>query len=340
MEIITVMSAVRARILDGFDDPALPPELWEQLLRAGDTDVVYLTRQWQRCWWETLGRGKLLLVAGERNDRIVALAPLYADSGMVFVVGSGASDYLDVVGNTSDLEILQAILETAREHVPDFVGFRFYAVPESSRTGKGLQETAPRLGLQCFEEGTWAAPVIDLAGRPEQALAAANKKRLRKRENFFRQRGELELRQFRDGAAILPHLEPFFQQHISRWEGTVTPSPFVNQAQRALLECWTRVAAHTGWLRFTRLDWEGRPIAFELGCCYRGKYFGGPSSFAPDLAQRSPGQVLLRQLLLAAIAEGVDTYDLGVGEYPWKFRFATHVNYVRTWGLYRADVSN
>ena len=83
------MTSVKTRVLRGFDDPAFGPERWEELLRAGDTDVVFLTWHWQRSWWETLGRGELLLIAGERNGQVVALAPFYADSGMIFFVGSG-----------------------------------------------------------------------------------------------------------------------------------------------------------------------------------------------------------------------------------------------------------
>jgi CelD/BcsL family acetyltransferase involved in cellulose biosynthesis len=185
---------------------------------------------------------------------------------------------------------------------------------------------------------------MDIAGRPDAAKAAANKKSLRKLERYFRQQGSLEARQFRDSEEILPQLQEFFAQHTSRWGRTSNPRPskgtnFLDPALRAFIECLTRSAAHTGWLRFTRLDWEGRPIAFEFGYCYGGTYFGSTSSFAIDLARRSPGQVLLRQLLLAAIAEGVSTYDFGIGDQPYKLRFATRVNYMRTWALYPTDTA-
>ena len=56
-------------------------------------------------------------------------------------------------------------------------------------------------------------------------------------------------------------------------------------------------------------------------------------SFAIDLAQRSPGEVLLRHLLLAALEEGAHTFDFGLGSEPFKFRFATQANHVKKWGL-------
>ena len=57
-------------------------------------------------------------------------------------------------------------------------------------------------------------------------------------------------------------------------------------------------------------------------------------AFAIDLARRSPGEVLLRQLLLAAIAEGATVFDFGLGDEPFKHRFATRIRHVHTWGLY------
>ena len=325
---------VTARLLDGFDDPSFGPAAWNLLLHQGDTDVVYLTWHWQRSWWETLGRGRLLLVAAERAGRVVAVAPFYADSGMIFLVGSGVSDYMDFIGDIGDPDVLDALLQVARAEVPRFVGFRLYCVLETSRTAARLQAAGGRLGLECYEEKRWPAPVIDIADDPERVRVSASRRRVLKRERYFQRRGALTLRRFHDRNAILPHLEAFFEQHISQWAMADTKSPFLERPRRAFYEHLTRTAAESGWMRFSLLDWEGRPIAFEYGCQYEGTYYGGPSSFAVDLARHSPWQVLLRQLLLTSVDDGVGTYDLGVGDDPHKFLFATGLRHVCTWGLY------
>jgi CelD/BcsL family acetyltransferase involved in cellulose biosynthesis len=87
-------------------------------------------------------------------------------------------------------------------------------------------------------------------------------------------------------------------------------------------------------LRFTRVDWNDRPIAFHFGFCHAGRFLWYKPSFAIDLARRSPGEVLLRHLLLAAAAEGATAFDFGLGNEAFKHRFATHTRRVRTWGLY------
>jgi CelD/BcsL family acetyltransferase involved in cellulose biosynthesis len=336
------MAAVRTRRLAGFDDPAFGPDQWDHLLAQGDTDVVYLTWMWQRSWWDAAGDGELLLIAAERNGQVVALAPFYSVSGMVYFIGCGEADYLDFLGDVGDPQVLDTLLGAARNNVRGFVGFKLDGVLDSSGTAQRLEAAAQRLKLDFFQREENPAPRVDFSN-PEIGRSAANKKSLRKLERYFRLRGPMEVRRFCDGEMILPQLEDFFAQHTARW-GVTTFSHeggslnFLDPQQRVFMERLTRRAAQAGWLRFTRLDWQGRPIAYEFGYCYGGTYFGGPSCFAIDLARRSPGQVLLRHLLLAAVEEGAHRYDFGIGDEPYKYRFATHVDTVRTWALYAPEV--
>lgn len=325
-------TTVTTHILENFDDSTFNQEQWMQLLQLGDTDGVNLTWQWQRMWWETFGRGELMLIVVERDCQTVALAPFFTDGGMVFNICP--EDCLDFVGDISDPAVLDAILETARAHVKNFTGFRFYFIPDSSRTGERLQASAKRLSLNCCDEGNIPSPAIDIAGQPETALAATCKKSLRRHENYFIREGTLDVQHMQDAASILPHLDDFFEQHITRRNATEHPSLFQDPVQRNYYRRLTQDISPTGWLRFTRIDWNGRPIAFHYGLSYRGRYSFGIPSFAIELSRHSPGEVLLRQLLLAAIDEGAETFDFGIGDEEYKYRFATHVKRLHTWGLY------
>jgi CelD/BcsL family acetyltransferase involved in cellulose biosynthesis len=133
---------------------------------------------------------------------------------------------------------------------------------------------------------------------------------------------------------IRPELDAFFAQHVARWAVTPSPSLFHDPTQRRFYERLTEEAAEAGWLRFTRVDWNGQPIAFHFGFCYGGSYLWYKPSFDIAWARRSPGEVLLRQLFCAAMAEGAHTFDFGLGDEPFKRRFATQINRVHTWGLY------
>jgi CelD/BcsL family acetyltransferase involved in cellulose biosynthesis len=326
------------RVLEGFDDPTFGPTQWDELLAAGNSDVVYLTWHWQRAWWKIFGDGDLMLIVAERNGEAVALAPLYAHFGIVYFVGTSfESGYLDFIGDISDPEILDAILDKARARTPNFQQFLFHFVPDASLTGERLEAAANRFGLTCYEENETNGPVLELRARPDLALAAVQKKDILYHERLLRRDGRLEIFHLTDGEAILPHLEDFFEQHASRWAVKPEVSRPGHQLRRDFVLQLTRQAGTAGWLRFIRIGWNGRPIAFQYGFCYRGRYTREISTFAIDMARHGPGQVLLRQSLLAAMNEGAHTFDFGIGDQPYKYRFASRINRVRTWGIYHEE---
>jgi CelD/BcsL family acetyltransferase involved in cellulose biosynthesis len=280
----------------------------------------------------------LLLLLGEREERPTVIAPLFADSGMVFFVGSGGSDYLDFIGDLGDGAALARILAMARERVEGFLGFRFCHVPDHSRTGELLRCAAKQLGMFCFDEGEMTAPVLDLHGDPEHAAAVARKKSLLRHERYFVRNGDLDVVHFSDRQAILPQLRDFFAQHVARWSRTPYPSLFEDGLQRQFYEHLVRLAGAAGWLRFTTVRWNERPIAYHFGFSYGGTYLWYKPSFDVELAKRSPGEVLLRHLLLAAMKEGASLFDFGLGDELFKRRFATRAERVRTWGMYPQEI--
>jgi len=96
----------------------------------------------------------------------------------------------------------------------------------------------------------------------------------------------------------------------------------------------SKIASKTDWIRFTRILWQDHPISFHFGFNYKGSYMWYKPTFDIDLARHSPGEVLLRQLLLQAQKENAHTFDFGLGDEPFKRRFATCTHMVKTWGLY------
>jgi CelD/BcsL family acetyltransferase involved in cellulose biosynthesis len=321
------------RCLAGLDDRSVSDVAWQRALESGPSDVVFLTRAWQRGWWESFGRGTLIPIVVEEDGRATAIATLFADAGMGFFVGSGGSDYLDFIGRL-DVPTLAVILREARRNIHDFVGFRFYHVPDHSLTGQLLPEVAEILDLVCCEEGELPAPALEIAAHPDQAQAATRKDSLLRHERRLQRGGPLAVEHLTDATAVLAQLPAFFDQHVARWAVTPYPSLFEQSGQRAFYERLAREGAAAGWLRFAIVRWNGRPVAYHFGSSYRGRYLWYKPTFDIELAKHSPGEVLLRHLLLDAIREGATLFDFGLGDEAFKQRFATRVDRVRTWGLY------
>ena len=167
-------------------------------------------------------------------------------------------------------------------------------------------------------------------------LRSGQKKRYRRRENHLRQLGDVQIHHFREAEDILPQVDLLFEQHIARWEGTSNPSRFQARSVRALFERLTVAAGPAGLLRFARLDLDERPIALAYNYCFGGRYCRGPSSFAPDLASYSAGDVLQKYVVLQAAAEGATLFDFGSGDQDYKMRDATRVDSLITWTMYPA----
>lgn len=318
-------------LIDNFDDERIRPDVWNRLLEAGPSVVPFLTWEWQRAWWDSFGTGQLMIARVSRADETVALVPMYTDAGMVYFVGSGGSDYLDVIGDIG--HDMGSVLRTVVEAVTDFVGGCFYHLPDGSGSRELLWKAAVDATLAPFEEGSLPAPVLVLDGHED----VANKKSLVRHERWFAREGELAVHHTSMRDEIEPYLDDFFEQHVERWHQTPFPSLFLDTRQRDFYRRLVARAGTTGWLRFTRVEWNGRNIAYHLGASLAGRYLWYKPTFAIDLARRSPGEVLLRQLLLAAIDENATLFDFGLGDEPFKHRFATSVPTVRTVGVYRPE---
>jgi CelD/BcsL family acetyltransferase involved in cellulose biosynthesis len=329
---VTTTHAAEIEVCGSLDE--IDPAVWDRTLATGPTDVVFLTWRWQRAWWDSYGRGRLLVLVARTEDEPVLIAPLFIDGGMVFLVGSGGSDQLDLIGDTSDATVLDGILRRLLEEEPGLLGLRLYHVPDGSPTPERLAAAARRAGWRCVGEEWLECPSLDVGDDGSGARAAADRASLRRHDRALRKERPVEIEHLTDGAAIAPHLDAFFDQHIARWAPTEHPSLFLADEHRAFYRRVTEQVAPGGALRFTIVRWDGEPVAFHFGTCHAGRFLWYKPSFAVEHARRSPGEVLLRSLFLRAAEEGARVFDFGLGNEAFKLRFADSIGRVQTWGLY------
>jgi CelD/BcsL family acetyltransferase involved in cellulose biosynthesis len=332
------MLTISPRRLELLQDwSSLEAGAWQEVLQASPTATIFQTFEYLSAWWSVWGRGKLLLVAVyDHDDRLAAIAPLFVDEGMIFFVGSGGSDYLDFIGAVTAPGVMTAVLDLARASTPDFVGLRFYHVPDDSPTGDCLCRSASELNLECFDEGTLEAPGLRFESWPTERPPPWDKKSLVRHERGLRKAGRLEVEHFTRYAQIEPLLHEFFEQHIARWAATPFPSLFLDEHQRRFYKQLSQALDAPGWLTFTRVSLDEQAIAFHFGFSFQRCFMWYKPSFDIRLAHHSPGEVLLRALILRARAEHLDLFDFGLGNEAFKQRFQTETKQARTWGLYPA----
>jgi hypothetical protein len=91
------------------------------------------------------------------------------------------------------------------------------------------------------------------------------------------------------------------------------------------LERTYRATANQGWFRSYILYVEGKPIAFQVGHVYRGRYHAQDIGYDPDWARQHVGIFLHTELVtdLAASGEAVACFDFGIGDTRHKQRLST-----------------
>ena len=318
------------RVLGDFEQlgPAVEAN-WDQLV-ARSSDVAFMTLEWQREWWRAFGGDRLLLVVAERNGEPSAIAPLFASDGMLFLVGSDGSDYLDFIGEL-DAVTLATMLQAAARELTEFVGVGLYHVPSRSRTTSLLPQVAEILGLKLFREGGMAAPYADL-GDPARVQHLLERRSVRKAEARMRRAGPLALRTATE-SEYGEWLELFFEQYTARWQ-VAGEEPVVGEDARTFYRAIIPRGLLGGWLGFAMLEWRDAPAAFDISLRRGERHMSYLSSLDPAIREHSPGKVLQRYLVKAALEAGARVYDLGLGDEEFKLNDASDVDEVGNWFLY------
>ena len=120
---------------------------WNGLLSRSATDTLFLTREWQRVWWQGLGEGQLQVICiREDDDSLIGIAPLFVEedalgSAQVQFIGcKEVSDYLDFIFAWARAGMYAEVLAYLNgPEVPRWDAMSFCNVPESSPTRRFSQ---------------------------------------------------------------------------------------------------------------------------------------------------------------------------------------------------------
>jgi len=308
-------------------------ERWSALLSRAETNTIFQTHEWMSAWLRNYG-GSVELVVGvcEEQGRIVGIAPLCRSCrGGVRIlefVGAGnqASDYSDFIVERGRSDVVQQLVRWALVDAGPWDLLDLHNLPSHSAHRVVIEECLGSSRQRVISRICCEAPTRVL-GDPTSDHELVNRKSLKRHLNYFKRSQQLTIRHLQEPDAVLSMLEPFFQQHIGRRAGTEAESLFHDPLNRGFYRELVAALHGTDWLRFSVVEWEGRPIAFHFGFCYAGRFVWYKPSFDISLVKHSPGEVLLKLLFEYAIAQKLSEFDFTVGGEGFKHRFA---NLIRT----------
>jgi CelD/BcsL family acetyltransferase involved in cellulose biosynthesis len=258
------------------------------------------------------------------GQNTVGVAPLYgertaAGNRVMRFMGEGRADYCDLLAGASQ-ETVAAMVRVLSDY-PDWDLVDLGGIPSESATVPALKARCEAAGLRVMVRDESICPSLVLRGHEASVRELINKPSLRRRQRNLERCGRLEFLDLRSAADVEPQLEQFFDQHTARWRMTSAPSLFHDNANRAFYRELTSRLDLTGWLLFTAIRFEDRPIAYHYGFDYNDVLLYYKPSFDPALAARSPGLVLVRHLIARALESGRRELDFTIGDEPFKQRF-------------------
>jgi CelD/BcsL family acetyltransferase involved in cellulose biosynthesis len=301
-----VVPEIRTEVVQSFNKVVAIEEEYRSLFEACPRATPFSSPDWLMTWWRHLRVGEIRTVTVRRGGRLVALAPLMVDDRAVRFIGTGETDYMDVlaVDDSAAAALWDGIRNTARN--------LNLSLEELRGDSIALRTMPPDLRASVVDG--CVCPVVDLNCSEVPAKLLKNVR--------------AQLRRLSDARFVIAtrstadeFINSFLRLHSARWNaagqaGVLSAGPvrrFHREAAPRLLR--------SGLLRMHGLQARGRLCAV-LYCLARGAtvyyYLGG---FDPQLAAHGPGTILLHEAMESARRDGYREFDMLRGTESYKYRW-------------------
>jgi CelD/BcsL family acetyltransferase involved in cellulose biosynthesis len=311
---------------------------WNALLAWCDRATIFQSWEWNEAWWHHFGSDKRLRLLQVRDHgRLVGLAPFcisrYPDAPLrrLMFVGTGGSDYLDVLSPTNRaLEVCAVIVQylaTSREcDLVDLQDLHPTAVL------RGALQSAPLPPmLTRTHELMWVdqEPSLSIALPPTwEAYLARLGKKMRKKVPYdcrlLQRRCEGVEFGLAGRAELTAVMSALFELHQKRWQRRQQHRHLGSQQAQAFHRQVAERFHNRNWLRLHYLRLGGRIIAVDYGFRFRDHYAGYLAGLDPDPEWQhySVGTVMTAEVIRHAIAEGCQVLDFLRGKEASKAMWA------------------
>lgn len=305
---------------------------WNELVEHSERPSVFQTFGWLTSWWETfkISSWDLLLISATKDDQLVGLAPLYlrsiAPSGgrvgrYIGFVGEEHGDYLALILDRNVEGLVELFVKEILRYARMMRAI-FLEIPAETKFARYLRAWSTRITSRIEFIGETICPRLCLENEA-RLKATLNKDSLKRHMVKLGKLGQVTVEHHMDSASISPLLSNFFQQHVARWSSTRYPSLFLKPLNCVFYERFVAALTNEKQIIFTVLRLNDQPIAFHLGLVSYGDFLWYKPSFDIAFSQVSPGEVMLRELLMMAVSRQFSVLDFTRGDEAFKRRFAS-----------------
>ncbi len=316
---------------------------WRRL--AEERSNAFITPEWFFTWFDHYGDEYSPVVSAVyfKDGKLAGLMPLALSQSKwlrkLCFAGANLGDYFHPVSTKADEEAVAAatvaVLGGRRRMWSTFL---LDNVEASARWPRAIVQASP-LPLASVELGTASLPYISLDGQDWDEFQKSRSRSIRRERGRKLRRLEREhrvsFRRAESNEALAKDIETFFQLHDLRWDQRGGSSLTSGRA-RAFLRDFAVAAQQRDWLRMIFMEVDGEPVAVDYNWRVGDSYAGYQAGFDPAWSWHSVGALLEDHDYRTAIEEDASTFELLLGDEPYKLHQATDVREVHTVALVRS----
>ncbi len=325
---------------------------WTAACLSAPQPNVFLTWEWTTTWWRHFGvsgRRTPHVVVVRDTDGIVAIAPMQRRR-IGGLVGPVVLERMSPeAGDYGGFIVVRRTDEVADALAGHFV--------EQLDSGQVATVLVSRIGtddpfIEPWRRAIRERPGLAVVERELEGICL--RADIREDFNFGRLTKKHKVRQrlrrlgeaheqvefvYRTKADLEQGLDELTTVHRLRWEGREDDlrGLFAAAEQEAFLLDAIRALDDSGWVRLLVLLADDAPVAVELDLAIENRLVMFKGAFDPAFREFSPGQLLHHRLVQDGMEAGIDVFDFGRGDQPYKQRWANGSQTLATFELAKAS---
>lgn len=292
---------------------------WRELWLSLSDATPFQSPDWLLPWWQHYGEGRLFSFAFWRRGKLAGLAPLYIYTAVteprrkLFLLGTGNSDYLDVIVDPADRvpcwEALSSEIE-ARSDCWDVCSF------QRLRPGSPvLNAIADHRGLREEIKAQVPCVAMDLHDlRHGEVL-------LRRSKTYARKLQKVHSFSFEEATAdtLWEFSEALERLHQRRWQEEGDEGALRNARDRTFHREVARRFLQARMLMLYGIRMGADLIAVIYGYRVCGRIYSYLSGFDPEYARKSVGAISIGYAVERAMQNGCHAFDFLQGQEAYKY---------------------
>jgi CelD/BcsL family acetyltransferase involved in cellulose biosynthesis len=311
---------------------AIGRERWNSIVSQNATNSVFQTYEWHRAFEATYSSNHLgYILCGMEGNELVGIAPFCLcrkrKESIVRFLGYERADYCDFIYLRQKKEFIAEVFLFLKKNRAKWDRIELNNIPQHSPTQKFVPEACALFRLFPCKSKMIPCPALLFKDKDRPCEEMLGKKSLVRHQKYFSKKPDYRVSHFVRGEEIAARLPLFFNQHIARWSVTAFPSLFLSPCHQEFYRNLARELDASSWVLFTEIISDGRPVAFHFGFRYNGKLVWYKPTFDILLSKHSPGEALLKELMLFVEKNGLDELDYSIGDEAFKRRFSNIIRY-------------